>query len=125
MIATGRIVPIELTMTQGQPPTITQQSRPAPEPPKGEMQSLFWRGGLAIALMLAVLVAAAVWSTNRRLRRIQTLKADTARRKGQDPWAAAGERVVPLSNEQLESQFSPPSRPRREGNPPPAEGQDE
>ena len=58
------------------------------------------------------------------MRRIQNLKADTARRKGQDPWAAAGERVEPLTTEQMEAQFSPPKRQRRDPKPP-TEGQDE
>lgn len=116
-------------MTQGLAPTFTpiiaQESRQSSDPNKADMKTLFWRGGLAIALMLGLLVAAAVWSTNRRMRRIQNLKADTARRKGQDPWAAAGERVEPLSTEEMEAQFSPPKRQRRRENPPPTEGQDE
>lgn len=73
-------------------------------PPPSRLQELFSWGGIAIALMLALLVATAVWSVNRRRNRNAAAEPDK-RSDQRDAWAEAGQRAQPPSAEDLDERF--------------------
>lgn len=86
------------------PPVLLLDNTPSPMPPPSRLQELFSWGGIAIALMLALLVATAVWSVNRRRTRSAAVGPD--KRSGQrDAWAEAGQRAQPLSADDLDDRY--------------------